>query len=291
MLNLFLSSILLPLFGVILLWRRARVPFVGWFSSFWFALGLTAFSFLAAPWGWFGIAVRHGLLLLFVAATVVSLRRPIPEELVPEGALRLAAKFLIGLFFGMVGMQALQARAVPRNAAVDLKFPLRNGTYLVAHGGSSLAANFHYAHPRQKYALDLVKLKGGGMRAGGFMPRDVTKYAIWNEPVYSPCSGTVAVAVDGLPDNAPPGRDEKNLAGNHVIVRCGDVNVLLAHLRKGSVAVKAGATVTGESILGNVGNSGDTTEPHLHIHAQRGAGPVGMTFDGRWLVRNSIVRP
>jgi murein DD-endopeptidase MepM/ murein hydrolase activator NlpD len=84
-------------------------------------------------------------------------------------------------------------------------------------------------------------------------------------------------------------RDEKNVAGNHVVVRCGDADVWLAHLRRGTVAVRSGASVTRGALLGRAGNSGNTTEPHLHVHAERGGRAVPVRFDGRWLVRNATV--
>ncbi len=49
-------------------------------------------------------------------------------------------------------------------------------------------------------------------------------------------------------------------------------------------------------VLGRVGNSGDTSQPHLHLHAERGGEPgeilngegVPMEIAGRFLVRNSL---
>lgn len=295
--NLFLASIIFPLLSIVILFRRSREPFIGWFASFFFALGVTSFSFLAAPWGWFGLPIRYLLALLFLIAVGVSLRRPIPQEQKPDGFLRTAAKVLIGVFFGMVSLGALQGRVKPPET-IALRFPLRDGAYLVGHGGSSTASNYHVAHPSQKFALDIMKLTPVGTRARGLYPANLDRYAIFGDAVYSPCSGTVVAAVANLPDNAPPARDEKNLAGNHVAIQCGEAVVYLAHLKNGSVAVKPGSTVTPETRVGTVGNSGNTTEPHLHVHAEKGrysgkfSGLPGLaaTYDGAWPVRNSVVR-
>jgi hypothetical protein len=74
------------------------------------------------------------------------------------------------------------------------------------------------------------------------------------------------------------------------------VDVELAHLRQGSVAVEAGARVREDEVLGKVGNTGNTSEPHLQVHAVRtGSGTthdgegVPIRFDGRFLVRNSLI--
>lgn len=55
------------------------------------------------------------------------------------------------------------------------------------------------------------------------------------------------------------------LAGNHVVLGLGDHVVVLAHLRQGSVRVRVGQTVVTGQVLGECGNSGNSTEPHLHL--------------------------
>lgn len=73
-----------------------------------------------------------------------------------------------------------------------------------------------------------------------------------------------------------PATDTSRLEGNHVILKCADKAVLLAHLREGTVSVVAGQTVRTGTLFGTVGNSGQSTEPHRRIHAQRlpVSGPV-----------------
>lgn len=91
-----------------------------------------------------------------------------------------------------------------------------------------------------------------------------------------------------------PDPDRTKLAGNHVLLDCGGTEVLLAHLQRGSVLVAPGEPVTTGQRRGMVGNSGNTTEPHLHVSAQRrqagdaliGGVPVWVTVNGRHLVRN-----
>jgi Peptidase family M23 len=286
---LFLLSVLLPLVSIVLLWRRPRRPAAGWVATFILATGLVGFAVLVAPWGVFGVPLRFVIILFYVSALVRSLRRPVPAEEREESPVRHIIKALVGLLFGMVGVGVLASHAVPAGA-IDLQFPLKDGTFLVAHGGSESASNMHAYDKAQRYGLDIVKLTAAGTRARGLFPSDLTRYAIWGADVLSPCDGTVVKAVDGLPDNPLGTRDEKNKEGNHVVVRCGDANVLLAHLQRGSVAVRPNARVAAGTLLGRAGNSGNTTEPHLHIHADRDGTGVPARFGGRWLVRNAIVR-
>jgi hypothetical protein len=150
----------------------------------------------------------------------------------------------------------------------------------------------------QTWGLDIFRLYPAGNRARGFFSQDLRDYATFGEPVYAPCNGEVVEIENNLPDLIPPESDEVNKAGNHVLLRCaGDTAVLVAHLRQGTVVVQAGQAVSVGDRLGELGNSGNTTEPHLHISAQHGVGdetildadPQPVTFEGRWLVRNNLV--
>jgi murein DD-endopeptidase MepM/ murein hydrolase activator NlpD len=82
-----------------------------------------------------------------------------------------------------------------------------------------------------------------------------------------------------------------------VKARCPEqqVDVLLAHLRQNSLTVAPGQVIAAGDLLGRVGNSGNTSEPHLHVHAIRtGSGdmrdgePVPFTFANRFLIRNDL---
>lgn len=222
---------------------------------------------------------------------------------------RLAAITVAALACAALWVLALGGRAVPPGEAVDLAFPLRDGRIVVANGGSSTLVNAHLDtldDPRflpvrgQSYAVDLVAVNALGVRAMGLLPEDPARYAIFGLPVHAPCEGVVSQIEDTLPDLPPPRTDARNPAGNRVLLDCGDFMVLLAHLKRGSIRVQAGQRVIAGTIVGAVGNSGNTDEPHLHVHAQsRGSGalllggePLAMRFDGRYLVRNDrIHRP
>ena len=286
--NIFFVTVLLPLIAIALLWRRRRQPFSMWIATLIMAAGIAGFSVLVAPWGWFGVPLRIVIAFAFVVALIMSLRRPDAKTAKPS-AVRLLMMVLIGIFFGRVAIGVIQAHSVPPGA-VDVGFPLKRGAYLIGQGGSHPAANYHVHDPKQRYALDIAKLNGAGMRARGLYPDDAKASAIFGDTVVSPCDGTIVAAVDAFPDASRISLDTKNPAGNHVVVRCGDIDITLAHLGRGSVAVRAGAIVKRGTPLGRVGNSGNSTEPHLHIHAERNGAGVPLRFDGRWLVRNSVIR-
>ena len=171
-----------------------------------------------------------------------------------------------------------------------MKFPLKGGRFVIGQGGNNSLLNYHWSHRAQRHASDITAVNTIGFRATGLLPRDLSSYAIFGASVFSPCAGTVVQVVDGLPNLIPPERDRDNARGNHVALACGGVRVELAHLKKGSATVQIGDRVTAGERLGEVGNSGNTSEPHLHIHAVDPATGVGipLVFDGVVPVRNAV---
>ncbi len=149
----------------------------------------------------------------------------------------------------------------------DLAWPL-TGLWWVGWGGDSILENYHAAAPSQRHALDLLVWRDGGTFSGdGAANQD---YFAWEQQILAPASGTVVDVQDGMADNTPGVTNpDGHPAGNHVVLHVGEsAFVYLAHMQEGSVAVAIGDEVEAGQLLGLVGNSGNSTEPHLHIHAQ-----------------------
>ncbi|MEL7446883.1 MAG: peptidoglycan DD-metalloendopeptidase family protein [Pseudomonadota bacterium] len=269
------------------------------------ALALTAL-WMIPPW-W----VPYIYLSLWLIAFVWGVRRVWQNNSVwPRRLLEylsLAVLLPLGLWAATLTFQALAGRTPPLSVdVVDLPLPLGPGTYLVANGGATEIVNGHLltldpkterqrAYRGQSYAVDLVKVNGLGLRASGWRPANPESYLIFGEPVFAPCEGTVIGARDGIPDMPVPIPDLTLLEGNHVVLDCGKHVVLLAHFRQGSVKIESGDPVGLGQHVGDVGNSGRTFEPHLHIHAQRPADPgqpmlsgepLHISLNGEFLVRN-----
>jgi hypothetical protein len=127
----------------------------------------------------------------------------------------------------------------------------------------------------QRYAIDWVQYQTvDGKRTTWKGPEDKNdSYFCYNQPIYSVAAGEVVDASDGMPENVPHsgkyavGIDFNNAAGNHVVVEIAPHRyVLYAHLRPGTMQVKIGDKVGVGQIIGRVGNTGSSTEPHLHMH-------------------------
>ncbi len=189
-----------------------------------------------------------------------------------SGALVGAAALLtVGL------MLAIDRRHLSPSVQVDL--PVGGGRWHVAVGGARLA-NHHWSVPRQAGALDLIAERPSGARAFGLWPADVTAYAAYGRTIVSPCSGLVAAAVDGMPDQPVGAPIFGPPYGNHVLIRTTAFDLVLAHLQPGSVRVSVGQSVEAGDCIGRVGNSGRSTEPHLHLHAEHDGIGLGMRFNG-----------
>ena len=143
-------------------------------------------------------------------------------------------------------------------------------------GGADLAHNYHALYPDQRWAYDLV-IEPAGLGS----PR-VEDYGCWDQPVLAPITGVVSSIHDGDPDGTPGVVAEtENYAGNHVVVKSDATGtyLIVAHLERGTVAVKPGDRIEEGQPIGRCGNSGRSSEPHVHLHHQRqevGPFPIGL---------------
>ncbi|MHA6762474.1 M23 family metallopeptidase [Streptacidiphilus sp. PAMC 29251] len=164
--------------------------------------------------------------------------------------------------------------------SAPLHLPVDDGTWYIGQGGGRWL-NHHFQVPDQRGAIDLVKLRPNGTRATGVGPqRDPAAYAAYGTPLFAPCDGTVLQAVDGHVDQIPGRQRYAPPAGNFVSIDTGRERVLLAHLRPGSLRVGPGDRVRVGDLLGEVGNSGNTSEPHLHLQADRDGLGLELRFTG-----------
>ncbi|MFZ2896775.1 MAG: M23 family metallopeptidase [Saprospiraceae bacterium] len=111
----------------------------------------------------------------------------------------------------------------------------------------------------QRGAIDFVKNNTYG--------NNVEEHPAFGQIVKSPCSGKIIIVENSLPDNIIGDRDTNFPRGNQLVIKDQSGKfVILAHLRKGSVKVNVGDNVEAGKEIGQVGNSGNSSEPHLHMH-------------------------
>lgn len=296
-----LVNTLLPLLALWWLMVPSRADRAEWLTK---VLVVASYLFcvtFASVWLVPSVFAPYAYFALFVVALILSwlVMRRRPWAPATRGTrLRSGGYVALAAVFVAVGVYGILGRSPPTGTPVALAFPLPPGTYYVASGGSNRLVNFHLDAPArfrgQEYAVDIVAVDRLGQRSSGLLPVDPAAYTIFGKLVKSPCDGTIVRVIDGLPDQSPPQADRSNPTGNHVLIECGAAQVLLAHLRNGSVTVKPGDPVRRGDPIGAVGNSGNSGEPHLHVHAQKIAAggadlldrePLPITLGGRLPVR------
>lgn len=245
------------------------------------------YFFYIPPWPICGVSVRNVLALAYTLVAVVLLNTAIRIPSGSGGSLGIAA--LLALF-GFTPLRLFFASVATPRSGINLTFPLVGGRFAVLQGGNSPIINQHFRSTTQRHALDVVALARFGMRGRKLFPERNEDYVAFGALVTAPCEGTVVGVQCNVPDVGNVGLSGKAAIGNFIVLRHDDGTlVVLAHLQEGSVKVQIGDRVASGTLLGRIGNSGRSTEPHLHIHAERDGAGVLMRFSGRDLVRNAVV--
>ncbi|CEG21439.1 putative peptidase [Planococcus massiliensis] len=136
--------------------------------------------------------------------------------------------------------------------------------WFVFWGGKNEFINYHYAYEQQRYAYDLVVMKAGQTyRNQGLRNED---YYAFSKKVVAPAGGKVIEVVDGIRDNPLGEMNESDPAGNFIVLEHGQGEYsLLAHFKKETIRVKSGDSVEQGQLLGLCGNSGNSSEAHIHF--------------------------
>lgn len=147
----------------------------------------------------------------------------------------------------------------------EFELPFEN-EWFVFWGGTNELVNYHYAVEEQRYAFDFLVRKDERSYEGD--PEDNESYYAFGENMLAPADGVVVDVENDIEDNEPVGEmNSEEPLGNHVIIEHEDGEYsFLAHLKQGSVEVEEGDEVKVGDILGLVGNSGNSSEPHIHFH-------------------------
>jgi murein DD-endopeptidase MepM/ murein hydrolase activator NlpD len=137
----------------------------------------------------------------------------------------------------------------------------------------------------ERYAVDWARLDLTDIQAGENLqsfsgdPGDNADYFTYDQPVLAVADGEVAVVSDGFPDMTPNVQQDdlplKDYGGNYVVLKISEsVYAFYAHLKSGSMKVDVGDRVQLGDEIGRTGNSGNTSEAHLHFHVMDGISPL-----------------
>ncbi|EJR03701.1 M23 family metallopeptidase [Bacillus cereus] len=207
------------------------------------------------------IVILIGSVLLFIWKGIF--RKQIDRTLLLIVLFSIIGAWPVG-WFANVGGLAYPADVQSMSPKIVVRFPL-NERALVGWGGDRLETNYHVIKPNERWAYDIL------IPPAEVKSSKLEDYGIYGAKVMAPASGTVVSVNNDEKDLVPGSDDFQSMAGNHIYLRLDETGtfLFLAHLKKGSIKVKEGQHVNEGEALAQVGNSGSSSEPHLHIHHQR----------------------
>ena len=175
---------------------------------------------------------------------------------------------------------------------VAIEPPLRGPNWVDGDGCCGTSAHRTALNPingklwgAERFAIDYLQLDPAGRLFTGD-PSRAESFAYFGADIHAVGDGEVVAVRDGLPEQIPgtnpTGLPLDQYAGNHVVQALGDGNyALYAHMATGTVKVKPGDRVTAGQPIGNVGNTGNSSAPHLHFHVMSTPDPLrsdGLPF-------------
>ncbi len=170
------------------------------------------------------------------------------------------------------------AVSTERKPMVVISAPLRGENWVAANGPSNKSQHRRAfipvngrAYISQRFAIDWVQLNADGKTYQGDSENN-KNYRAYGAEIIAVADGVVTQTKDGIPQNIPNKPPVvpitlETIGGNHVITEIGNgLYAFYAHLQPGSLRVKVGDKVHRGQVLGLLGNSGNSSEPHLHFH-------------------------
>lgn len=184
--------------------------------------------------------------------------------------------------------------SVNKNPAVVISSPLAGEDWVAANGPSNTSLHRRalipingHAYISQRFAIDWLRVYPDGKTYKGD-PSDNKNYRAYGTEIHAVADGVVTQVGDGIPQNTPGAKSLavpitlETIGGNHVIMEIGDgLFAFYAHMQPGSVRVKVGDKVTRGQVLGLLGNTGNSSEPHLHFqicNANSELGSEGLPY-------------
>ncbi len=200
----------------------------------------------------------------------------------------------------IAGMTIRPAIPVPDKLTTRFDPPFE-GQWFVVWGGDTPELNYHHESRAQRYAFDFIVHDEDGQSHRGDGSKNADFYA-FGLPVLAPADGVVTDVITGVRDNSPGSMNPIFAGGNAVVIRHQENEVsVLAHFQQGSICVKPGERVKRGQVLGRCGNSGNSSEAHIHFHVQNtpilqdGTGlrcafqKVTVTRDGKTEIREDYM--
>lgn len=231
-------------------------------------IGVVAFVLLKLYFPLIGIPLMMVLVVWFIIRKIR--RKEVMHQL---GGIGVCAMMSFMIFTNIGIVDIVYPAKTKALTSVTVQWPFKEAT-IVGWGGNTVAENYHAAYPNIRYAYDLV------MTPHDIESRNNADYGIWEKVIYSPVKGKVIATYNEEEDIAAGTEDFKSQLGNYVFIQIEETGtyLVMGHMKQGSIRVKEGDSVEAGDLLGQVGNSGTSSEPHLHIHHQKQNPTKVLTF-------------
>ncbi|MEE1218512.1 MAG: M23 family metallopeptidase [Ruminococcus sp.] len=158
---------------------------------------------------------------------------------------------------------------------VEYRLPF-DGEWTVVNGGIEKEYSHSWSVPTQRYAYDFMIMDENGKTYDGENIDDIKAYKCYGNDVLAPADGIVVEIGNNcedskimLPDNIEA--TAKDIRGNYILIKHTEKEYgFIGHLQPQSICVKVGESVKAGQIIAKCGNTGNSSEPHIHFHVQDG---------------------
>jgi hypothetical protein len=209
------------------------------------------------------IGFLYFLINLFLLFRTLFKQRKIRKEILYSILLSIVMLIPFSITLGLT--EIVYPSSHETSSALVIVSPFKEDITIGWGGDSAQDNRPHVIWASERYAYDLVKTPYN-TRA-----KNNEEYGIFGLECFSPVDGIVVAAHDDEPDIPPNSEIFTSLAGNHIYIHVKSTGtyLLLTHFQMGTIELSLGDEIKVGDYLGRVGNSGTTSEPHLHIHHQR----------------------
>lgn len=252
-----MKKVVLLLLGIVAVFGLVCVYVIGGMAG---VYAWNIFIFITAPLGVLATLIQVILLIIFL------FKKKSVKWNVLFIAVTLVFAFPITILFGVSNI----TYPTKANASDEilLSMPVENP---VIFGGKEYKT--HAVWPSECYAYDILS------EPYDTGSKNLVDYGIYNADVTAPISAVVIGVENSEADIEPNSEEFISSLGNCIFLEVKNTGtyLILSHLKAGSINVNVGDYVEEGQIIAKVGNSGTTSEPHLHIQHQRN-NPLEMIY-------------
>lgn len=228
-------------------------------------LGLLAVALVGGTLGALDVLISDDTARLLRLAFWLSLAVLAVVALVPHTRVYVLTNILLALGVLFLSLEVARMYLPPRNP-VTIAMPF-TGEWYVVSGGRGPFVNDHWTTSSQRNALDIIQVVNRSSHRDD--SKQLTSYYAFGKPLLAPADGRITVLDDSRPDLAIGDSDRRHPEGNYLVMDIGGGRyVMMGHIKHGSALVDVGDQVRLGQPLAQVGNSGNTSEPHLHVQVQ-----------------------